>query len=587
MNKTVSLRFLLALTVATSVVSFTTRGATTWTGAVGSDWSTAGNWNPGIVPASTIDVTLPAGADVSVAPGVSAAAASITVSGVGAVSLALGDGASLAVGGDFTVTGTVACALSGGTVSMGGTLACGYASTGTVMTVQKTVLTAGDLLVGCWAGGSQDLFVITNGAFVTLAGKAVVGLGCSTEAPASSNRLLVAQGGVLVVPTAYVAMDTNAVARVWENNLVVDGGIVTNTGITHVSYATYASSVLGCLMVKNGGFFYNSQSSAMTSAIDVRAGKNRGSARGGVVVLDGGRIQTGGRLSYPDYTGPVAETPFFAITNGTAVFGSPIWYYNGCHITVAGENAMLDSASAFKPMGGIAIDVVFPSTGWTKAPIRFAYSDVTATPGHLTIDASKYVGDVSTNIPIFEASKSKSTVPTNFLTDTTIVLPSSKWQGEFVFNTASNIVYLALTPPHRGFVIHICDDDIAVPYSWISNNCASVVDSGNAAISNALVSSGVNGLKRWESYALGLDPNSASSVVLCDMKQDGVSSAVTFFARNALPATNDAFTVVYSLEGSADGATWPFLLTSKTNAISLPLPSSYSFFRLRTDIIVE
>ena len=157
-------------------------------------------------------------------------------------------------------------------------------------------------------------------------------------------------------------------------------------------------------------------------------------------------------------------------------------------------------------------------------------------------------------------------------------------------NRAAGTVTLA---PRTGFVIRICDADLEVPSAWITTNLGldSTVAANAVAISNALVSAGANGLVRWESYALGLDPNSASSVVLCAAKQDASAVDVTFFAPNVSPASNTAFSIAYALEGSNDRAasTWPVLATSTTNAIpvSLSSASAYSYFRLCADIIVE
>lgn len=88
---------------------------------------------------------------------------------------------------------------------------------------------------------------------------------------------------------------------------------------------------------------------------------------------------------------------------------------------------------------------------------------------------------------------------------------------------------LNLTVTQPGFVIRICDTDIRVPYSWISNNCPEVVAAGEAGISNALVSVGANGVARWESYALGLNPLDPASVLLCDAWQDVAPGRLTFF----------------------------------------------------------
>lgn len=141
-----------------------------------------------------------------------------------------------------------------------------------------------------------------------------------------------------------------------------------------------------------------------------------------------------------------------------------------------------------------------------------------------------------------------------------------------------------------GFSIHICDDKtLSVPYDWISNNLAAATLDDTTAISNALVTAGANGLVRWESWVLGLDPNSAASVVLCDAKQDAVPDMATFWARNVSPATlDDGVSVSYVLMESPDGRTgWQDVAYSSANELTVGLPAAASFYRLRTDIILQ
>ena len=138
-----------------------------------------------------------------------------------------------------------------------------------------------------------------------------------------------------------------------------------------------------------------------------------------------------------------------------------------------------------------------------------------------------------------------------------------------------------------GFVIRICESDVAVPYLWITNNLAAADRASDVAISNALVTTGANGLNRWESYVLGLDPNDATSVVICDARQDAVATQLTFAARNVLPATNTNLLVNYVLNGSRDGRVWSDLVSSTTNSLPIGLPCPCVFFRVRTDIVLQ
>jgi len=53
------------------------------------------------------------------------------------------------------------------------------------------------------------------------------------------------------------------------------------------------------------------------------------------------------------------------------------------------------------------------------------------------------------------------------------------------------------------------------------------------------------------------------------------------------PPASTNFSVNYVLECSTDNANWQYAVTSPTNALLLLLPSGYSFFRVRTDIVIK
>ncbi|WP_460501912.1 DUF4394 domain-containing protein, partial [Hymenobacter agri] len=100
----------------------------TWTGAVSTDWGTAGNWSPAQVPTATDNVTIPDVANDPVVSGTQLANA-VTLN-TGAV-LTLADGSSLNMSGNFTNnsatvafsgTGTGRVALVGAAQTIGGTL---------------------------------------------------------------------------------------------------------------------------------------------------------------------------------------------------------------------------------------------------------------------------------------------------------------------------------------------------------------------------------------------------------------------------------------------------------------------------------
>ena len=56
---------------------------------------------------------------------------------------------------------------------------------------------------------------------------------------------------------------------------------------------------------------------------------------------------------------------------------------------------------------------------------------------------------------------------------------------------------------------------LEIPKTWVDANVGEYAGETEAFIS-AMTSTGENGMKRWQSYCLGLEPNEAESVVLCE-----------------------------------------------------------------------
>lgn len=139
----------------------------------------------------------------------------------------------------------------------------------------------------------------------------------------------------------------------------------------------------------------------------------------------------------------------------------------------------------------------------------------------------------------------------------------------------------------RAFYIIICDSKgFNVPYEWISAKCGLDENTSESAISNALITAGLNGIPRWASYALGLDPRSASSVLLCDVRQNADPGHVVFSAANANPVEKPELKIEYVLLASMDNLTWTAFPPTETNAVPVGLPVPYRYFRFRTDIIL-
>jgi hypothetical protein len=169
-------------------------GENLWTGSGGDgNWSTAGNWSNGSVPASGDDVVIPEGATVTLGSG-TATVNSLTVDGALTVS-----GGSLAVNGDFVVDVGGSASISSGSVTVNSATVNG------VLTLSGGSLdVTGDLLVTGgfdWTGGTFTVggqFVIDSsggggtgiGATVAVSGQTLVNNGAFTLSHDSTLDLM-------------------------------------------------------------------------------------------------------------------------------------------------------------------------------------------------------------------------------------------------------------------------------------------------------------------------------------------------------------------------------------------------------------
>ena len=155
--------------------------ARTWSGATNTDWNTAGNWLPTIVPTSADDVTIPAG--LVTYPAVNSAAANaktiMLATGAGAQPTLTVSGNTLTVAGNFTINaGTVTH--SGGTISV---TAGAVSITGTVNESAGTFL--------CSVGLTVNL-----GGNLNVSGTGVIHM-ASALATTPTDHITIAAGGTM------------------------------------------------------------------------------------------------------------------------------------------------------------------------------------------------------------------------------------------------------------------------------------------------------------------------------------------------------------------------------------------------------
>jgi hypothetical protein len=165
----------------------------TWNGSVSTDWGTAANWTPNMVPMANSDVTIPSG--TSNQPAVSNAQQARLVTINAGATLTLANGGILTTGGNFTNNGTVTGAgtgtlVQGGTnVVIGGTglstfpnltTSANAANTGGPVAIQRALTLNGNFTIGAGqpftllSSASGTAYVVNNGNSAVLLGTATV-----------------------------------------------------------------------------------------------------------------------------------------------------------------------------------------------------------------------------------------------------------------------------------------------------------------------------------------------------------------------------------------------------------------------------
>ena len=195
----------------------------TWTGAVSTDWGTAGNWSSNTVPTANSDVTIPGpSSSVPNQPTVSNAQQARFVALTTGAVLTTANGGTLTVGGNFTNNGGSLAGSGSGVVVLGGTA---------IQTVGGTSLSAfNNLTVGAANANTGGPVAIVRG--LVLNGNLTVGSG--TPFVAQTLTLLSSAAG-----TAYVVNNAFGVT----NAVTVQRFITpTNAGL---GYRHYSSPVSG------------------------------------------------------------------------------------------------------------------------------------------------------------------------------------------------------------------------------------------------------------------------------------------------------------------------------------------------------
>ena len=141
--------------------------------------------------------------------------------------------------------------------------------------------------------------------------------------------------------------------------------------------------------------------------------------------------------------------------------------------------------------------------------------------------------------------------------------------------------------PKRGFTIRIAENKgVTVPGEWVVEKMGESF--GTQIVDEWLGGTGANGLPRWQSWLLGLEPADASSVVLCVPGRVNTAEGEFAIGANVDVQAGSGAAVTAYLDTSADGKAWDEKVASQalsdggTVSFSRTLASGErGFYRIR------
>ena len=123
----------------------------------------------------------------------------------------------------------------------------------------------------------------------------------------------------------------------------------------------------------------------------------------------------------------------------------------------------------------------------------------------------------------------------------------------------------------RYFYIHIASsgesgDGVPIPSGWLSSHGVMEGTETVGELSGKLAIDGENGIPVWQSYWLGLDPQDAQSVVLCEAATtQPAGGAIRLMAKNLnIPEGLSGVAVTAYLDSRTAGSDWNLGVTSAT-----------------------
>ncbi len=447
--------------------------AFTWTGAVSSNWSTAGNWSGGVVPGATDSVVIPATATAPVLS-VGSAVGAVVVTG-GNLNI---NGQLLTVNNGFRTsnTGTVTMTAAGGglfasDLAFGGGSEVGLLTTGTIQSggnftqsgspLSFTPSATGTLLVRFNGGtphtvafntsaptsaqpdfqnveilGTADVNFTTgflaHGAFaINSAVTATCGTACEVDSTVSTVA-----GSTISFSYLYFGGATMDVAGTYA--VTGTGFIGTNQAVPSLSYTNidiYGSATMGGELVIPGDLTLLGTFGTPLLTLNSDVTCNRFAARAGTVVLNGHPLNSvGNTITATSGTITMTDPGDLLNVGGDMVFGGGDESGLLTAGTLIAHGNFLQQATnsvlSFAPSGthtvqmasSGAVAINFDSPGSAGAGSHFQVLDLTGAIGGATLNVNTIADSVisTSNEAILNGGGSSLTMRRSFITGLTV-----------------------------------------------------------------------------------------------------------------------------------------------------------------------
>ena len=471
----------------------------TWQTTGTTSWTTAANWNPPSVPASTDDIVIPGG-------GTQPTISSITDTTIS--SLTLNSGATLTFTGTETLTlngtGTSKGLSNSGTISLGTSTITVSSSTGAITNNGMVTMSGGSL-------SDTNSGIANSGASAQISGWGVL-TGVVTN---SSGATIAVSGGILTVNSG---LTNSASVTIAATGTLASSGTISNSGTI-----TDNGGTLGTGAVSNTGTITGTGTISATAT-----------GSGGTITASGGTL---------NITGTVATGQTLAISSATA---STLEISNTATtanaIALTSSNQTLEIGAA----GNLTINAAENITAGNITMVAGSKLTMFGTVGASTVLSGTGTIIASGGTLDMQGNTVSSSLALQIAASSTLQLDGTL-SNAVAFNSAASGT-LDLTNP-AAFTGTITGLNVDATFNTASNQ----IDFGGRTI----VSASLNGSTltvvdgAGQSYALTLGGTAPAAGTVVNLKSDGGTGTDIFLSA---PAATDTFTAANTVDSWQPGS---------------------------------